>query len=117
MSDRSGIYKASTENSYNVYRKKFSEYVGHPFEQSSAIPNEIYTDENVAGFFNDLGPKNEFKPHIFKTAKAAINSDLLVHGRRGIQDSPTEWRLTTLEFKVQVICFVIASLDLLVLFF
>ena len=97
------MYRDSTEKSYNVYRKKFSDFLTlDAFDPTHAIPVVHYTDANIANFLNQLGTESEFKPHILKTAKAALNSDLKTHGRRGIQDDPEFWKLTTLEIQVIV---------------
>lgn len=75
---RTGAYHPEgTTMSYATYLKKFSVFLGcQPYiigDMTTLAPKEYFYDVSLAKFFLDLGRIHEFKPHIKKSALAAIN--------------------------------------------
>jgi hypothetical protein len=58
---RVGVFRNHTDNTYNVYRKKFSDFVGYEFDGSKTLPSICYTDDNVAAFIAKIGVDSDHK--------------------------------------------------------
>eukprot|EP01040_Poterioochromonas_malhamensis_P010433 gene10433-11350_t len=98
-SSRLGILPATTARTYNVYRKKFAVHSKlEGFEVTEFLPAHCLTDENVASFFRLLGEEGEYKPHLLKVARSALQTDLIPHSISPFTEK-TAWPLTTLEIK------------------
>ena len=74
----SGAYHPEgTAACYSTYLKKFNAFVGCPAyivgDMKTMAPKEYFQDVSLAKFFVVLGRLHDFKPHIRKSALAAIN--------------------------------------------
>ena len=72
-----------TIQSYAVYLRKYAAFVSaEPFViNGPMIANEFFTDENMAKFIIAIGDEHDHKPHVLKTASAALGYGLKINKR------------------------------------
>ncbi|KAJ1383257.1 hypothetical protein B484DRAFT_440659, partial [Ochromonadaceae sp. CCMP2298] len=76
----------TTQTSYNVYVRKFLEYLG----QTALTPlqKSWLADKLMGGFIYALGVKEDHAPHFLKGASASLGTELLRFELPGIYTSP-----------------------------
>mmetsp|Transcript_17828 Transcript_17828/g.16094 ORF Transcript_17828/g.16094 Transcript_17828/m.16094 type:complete len:456 (-) Transcript_17828:10-1377(-) len=96
--NKTGLHIPSTSKHYGTYLKKFAEFLNVNYNPERPLPKSVYTDTNIAAWFEDLY-KDNYKPHIIKSAKAAIHSEFLIHGLKKIHEASHEWPLTCIQLQ------------------
>ena len=78
----------STMKTYAVYLKKFAIFVqAEEYELGGALtPKAYFTDENIAKFILALHDNFNHRPHILKSAMAAIGHAIKTHLLPNIHD-------------------------------
>mmetsp|Transcript_13623 Transcript_13623/g.12336 ORF Transcript_13623/g.12336 Transcript_13623/m.12336 type:complete len:246 (-) Transcript_13623:66-803(-) len=100
IQSKAGMYIPGTSRLYETYLKKFAKFVNVDYIPNQPLPREVYTDSNIAAWFEDLY-KSDFKPHLIKSAKAAIHSDFTILGLQKIHlaSDNYKWPLTSVQRK------------------
>lgn len=107
--DRVGLLIGSTARTYNTFRKKFAEFVGlENYVANEFLPADCLTDANISKFIQSLGEEGEWKPHILKTVRAALQTDFTPHAIP-LFENQIHWPLTTIEMKVRVAFTIISN--------
>ena len=57
---REGILRASTEKTYNSYRKKLAGFLGTAFDGKKILPKEMFTDDNISRIVVQLGKNSSY---------------------------------------------------------
>jgi hypothetical protein len=58
---RKGLFRSHTEDSHNVYRKKFADFLSEEFNPNLAFSLDCYTDEKISSFIAHIGEQNDHK--------------------------------------------------------
>ena len=89
----------ATLESYQIYLRKFAKFVktaGKYKINGPMIDKEFFKDEIIAKYFLHLGDNND-KPHVIKSARAAIAYALSVHKLPLLAENthiyPDTWRV------------------------
>ena len=97
-----GLLTKGTKRQYDVQLKKFSTFLNLPWNPEVDILKAAFTDKRIASFLMDIAKKSEFKPHIKKSALAAISFMVKKHGLPSLANNHLIWPLTEKAIQVHI---------------